>query len=43
MSIAEGDEMLRTKRLSSLQRQVIIDDNKHKRQLIAPLLEGAPE
>jgi integrase len=43
MSIAEGDEMLRTKRLSSLQRQVIVDDNKHKRQLIAPLLEGAPE
>jgi hypothetical protein len=43
MSVAQGDEMLRTKRLSSLQRQIIADDNERKRQLIAPLLEGPPE
>jgi hypothetical protein len=43
MSIAEGEEMLHTKRLSSLQRQIIADDNERKRQLIAPLLEGSPE
>ena len=43
MSIAQGDEMLRTKRLSSLQRQIIADDNERKRRLIAPLLEGSPE
>jgi hypothetical protein len=43
MSIAEGEEMLRTKRLSSLQRQIIADDNQRKRRLIAPLLEGVPE
>jgi hypothetical protein len=43
MSIAEGEEMLRTKRLSSLQRQIIADDNERKRQLIAPLLEGSPQ
>ena len=43
MSIAQGDEMLRTKRLSSLQRQIIADDNERKRQFIAPLLEGPPE
>jgi len=43
MSIAEGEEMLRTKRLSPLQRQTIADDNERKRQLIAPLFEGSPE
>jgi len=43
MSIADGEEMLRTKRLSSLQRQIITDDNERKRQLIAPLLERPPE
>ena len=43
MSIAEGEEMLRTKRLSSLQRQIIADDNERKQQLIAPLLEGSPQ
>lgn len=34
MSIADGEEMLRAKRLSSLQRQIITDDNERKRQLI---------
>lgn len=42
-SIAEGEEMLRTKRLSSFQRQIIADDNERKRRLIASLLEGAPQ
>jgi hypothetical protein len=43
MSIADGEEMLRTKRLSSLQRQIITDDNERKRKLIAPLLKRPPE
>jgi hypothetical protein len=43
MSIADGEEMLRAKHLSSLQRQIIADDNERKQRLIAPLLEGSPE
>jgi hypothetical protein len=43
MSIAKGEQMLRMKRLSPLQRQIIADDNERKRQLVAPLLEGSPE
>jgi hypothetical protein len=43
MSITESEQMLRTKRLSSLQRQIIAGDNERMRQLIAPLLEGSPE
>lgn len=43
MSISDGEEMLRAKRLSSLQRQIITDDNERKRQLIAPLLDRPSE
>jgi hypothetical protein len=43
LSIAEGEEILRNGRLSSLQRQVITSDNERKRRLIAPLLEGSPQ
>jgi integrase len=42
-SIAEGEHLLRDRRLSSLQHQVLTEDNERKRRLIAPLLEGAPE
>jgi hypothetical protein len=41
ISIAEGEELLATQRLSPLQRQVITSDNERKRRLIAPLLEGS--
>jgi len=43
MSIAEGEEVLHAKRLSSRQRQIIADDNERRWQLIAPLLEGSPQ
>lgn len=43
VSNSDGEEMLRAKRLSSLQREIITDDNERKRQLIAPLLERPPE
>ncbi|MET4260860.1 hypothetical protein ABIC09_005825 [Bradyrhizobium sp. S3.12.5] len=42
-SIMEGEQMLQDRRLSSLQRQVLTEDNERKRRLIAPLLEGSPE
>ena len=42
-SIAEGEHLLRDRRLSSLQHLVLADDNERKRRLIAPLLEGPPE
>jgi integrase len=42
-SIAEGEHLLQDRRLSSLQRQVLTEDNERKRRLIAPLLEGTPE
>ncbi|MDA9391613.1 hypothetical protein WN73_13400 [Bradyrhizobium sp. CCBAU 45394] len=42
-SIAEGEQLLQDRRLSSLQRQVLTEDNERKRRLIAPLLEGSPE
>ena len=42
-SIAEGEHLLRDRRLSSLQHQVLTEDNERKRRLIAPLLEGPPE
>jgi integrase len=42
-SIAEAEHLLRDRRLSSLQRQVLTEDNERKRRLIAPLLEGPPE
>jgi len=42
-SIAESEHLLRDRRLSSLQHQVLAEDNERKRRLIAPLLEGPPE
>ena len=42
-SIAEGEHLLQDRRLSSLQRQVLTEDNERKRRLIAPLLEGPPK
>jgi hypothetical protein len=41
-SIAEGEHLLQDRRLSSLQRQVLTEDNERKRRLIAPL-QGTPE
>jgi hypothetical protein len=42
-SIAEGEHLLRDRRLSSLQHQVLTEDNERKRRLIALLLEGPRE
>lgn len=41
-SIAEAEHLLKDKRLSSLQRRALIDDNARKRRLIAALTEDAP-
>ncbi len=38
-SIAEGERMLGEGRLSTLQRQALLQDNERKRRLIAPLFE----
>lgn len=42
-SIADGEHLLQDRRFSSLQRQVLTEDNERKRRLIAQLLEGPPE
>lgn len=41
-SIAEAEELLRTKRLSPLQRETLRRDNERKRKLIAPLKRNTP-
>lgn len=41
-SIAEAEKLLQTQRLSSLQRQVLTEDNERKRRLIEPVKKRPP-